>query len=120
MFESLTDAQWSLVESQFPEPEKRGRGKPHAPWRAVLNSILFILMTGAKWGSLPKMEAFASKSASHRWVLIWNKNGFLEKIIESLKGFSSLSATSLIFPPQRRTKYSLGVIEAPLEEFVSA
>jgi transposase len=103
MFESLTDAQWALLEPLFTTPAKRGRGKPHAPWRTVVNSILAVLLTGIKWAALPKSEPFASKSASHRWFVEWDKNGFLAQILGLLREASSLHST-LVFTPQRRVR----------------
>ena len=103
MYESLTDEQWELLEPLFITPAKRGRGKPHAPWRTVVNSVLKVLLTGVKWAGLPKSEQFASKSASHRWFVEWDKNGFLSQILQILREGSSLNS-ALIFTPQRRTR----------------
>lgn len=103
MFESLTDAQWALLEPLFTTPEKRGRGKPHAPWRTVLNSILFVLLRGMKWSALPKSEEYASKSASHRWFVEWDKTGFLGQILGVLCESSSLNG-ALVFTPKRRVR----------------
>ncbi len=100
-YEPLTDVQWNHLESLFPKPVKRGRGKPHTPWRAVLNSILFVLMTGAKWGALPKTPDFASKSASHRWFILWDKDGKLDQILSLLNGLAETSA-QLTFPARRQ------------------
>ncbi len=83
-YEPLNDAQWLALEHLFPEPEKRGRGKPHTPWRSVVNSVLFILTTGAKWSGLPKDAAFASKSAAHRWFVLWDKSGLLDQMLALL------------------------------------
>jgi hypothetical protein len=42
-FEGLTDLEWKLFDDVFPqEPSKRGKGMPHAPYRYVLNSLLYI------------------------------------------------------------------------------
>lgn len=42
-FEGLSDLEWKLFEDVFPpEPDKRGKGMPHAPYRHVLNSLLYI------------------------------------------------------------------------------
>lgn len=100
-FQPLTDLQWQLLEPLFPKPVKRGRGKPHTPWRAVLNSILLVLHTKTKWSALPQTADFASKSASHRWFAIWEKNGFLGQILETLKSFSDLQ-TEVAMPPRRQ------------------
>jgi hypothetical protein len=40
-FEGLNDLEWKLFEDIFPkEPEKKGRGMPHAPFRHVVNTLL--------------------------------------------------------------------------------
>ena len=96
----LTDLQWQLLEPLFPNPVKRGRGKPHTAWRMVLNSILFVLSTRSKWEALPKHPEFASKSAAHRWFKIWKANGFLDQVLSKLQEFSML-ANELEFPATR-------------------
>lgn len=108
----LTDLQWQLLERLFPQPVKRGRGKPHTPWRAVLNSVLFVLQTKTKWSSLPQTADFASKSASHRWFAIWEKSGFLAQILATLTSFSDLP-NEVTLPPrrQRHPKVQLPVLE---------
>jgi transposase len=103
-FDSLSDLQWEQFSHLFPAPQKRRRGKPHAPWRAVLNSILYVLTTKTKWGSWPKTADFASKSVAHRWYLHWDKNGLLNQILEIAKhsGYEIAS-------PQRRTHAPLDI-----------
>jgi transposase len=105
MYQPLTDTQWLTLEPLFPKPIKRGRGKPHAPWRTVLNSIFFVLHTGLKWEALPKREenpAFAPKSVAHRWFLRWEKDGFLTKILNTLEGFSALTTQVSSLPRRKR------------------
>lgn len=99
-FEPLTDLQWEKLKNLFPVPPKRGRGKPHSPWRSVVNSILFVLLERAKWGSWPQTEDFASKSAAHRWYLHWDKNEMLNQILEILRDFKPDCEVAM---PQRRT-----------------
>ncbi len=99
-FEPLTDLQWQVIEPLFPNPIKRGRGKPHTPWRTVLNSILLVLLTETKWGALPKVPEFASKSAAHRWFIIWKENGFLDQILTTLQGLSEM-VSQISFPARR-------------------
>ena len=98
-YQPLTDLQWQLLEPLFPKPVRRGRGKPHTPWRSVVNSILWVLSTGGKWDGIPKDVAFASKSASHRWYLTWVKNGFLEELLRTYKSFAEMAR--MIQPPRR-------------------
>jgi hypothetical protein len=68
-FEGLSDLEWKPGEDIFlEEPSKRGSCMPHAPYRHVLNSFLYILITGYLWCDLPRGEIWASKSSSHRWL----------------------------------------------------
>lgn len=114
-YEKLTDLQWQALESLFPKIEKRGRGKPHTPWRSVLNSILFVLRTKTKWEALPKEEGFASKSASHRWFKIWKKNGFLHQILHKLEELSLLEK-GIELPPSRNRLPKSFIPEQSMEE----
>lgn len=80
-FTPLSDLQWLLLEPHFPNPVKRGRGKPHTPWRNVVNTVLYIRLTNTKWASAPKGPEWASKSAAHRWMKEWEKSGLLNQIL---------------------------------------
>jgi hypothetical protein len=43
-FAGLSDLEWRLFEDVFPPaPQKRGRGMPHAPFRTILNTLLYVL-----------------------------------------------------------------------------
>ncbi len=99
-YQPLTDLQWQVLEALFPNPAKRGRGKPHTAWRKVLNSILYVLCTKTKWESLPKEGEFASKSAAHRWFKIWRKSGLLDQVLAKLQELSAL-VSDLKFPATR-------------------
>lgn len=101
-YEPLTDLQWQLLEPLFPNPVKRSRGKPHTPWRSVVNSIFYILFTGLKWGSLPKDPAFATKSAAHRWFVQWEKNGFLQEIVNTYQSLTQMASDIKL--PRRRNR----------------
>ncbi|MEO1560747.1 MAG: transposase, partial [Cyanobacteria bacterium J06632_19] len=60
----LSDLEWKLFEDVFPpDPEKRGKGMPHVPYRHVLNSLLYILITGCRWCDLPRGEVWAATVA---------------------------------------------------------
>ena len=67
-FEGLSDLEWKLFEAVMTEEgEKRGRGMPHAPFRCILNTLMYVLITGCRWCDVPKGENWASKSSAHRW-----------------------------------------------------
>src|SRR5499433_914338 len=54
-FEGVSDLEWRLFEDVFPPaPPKRGRGMPHAPFRKILNTLLYMLITGGRWCDVPR------------------------------------------------------------------
>ena len=60
----LTDAQWEKIRPLLPQRPSRPRGgRPPVPARKVLEGILWILRSGARWQDLP--EEFPSPSS--RW-----------------------------------------------------
>ena len=79
-FEGLSDLEWKLFEDIFPTSDKRSRGMPHAPFRYVLNSLLYILITGCRWCDLPQGKIWASKSSAHRWLKRWQEDGTFEHL----------------------------------------
>lgn len=92
-FEGMSDGAWGVFEGLLPpRPLKRGRGYPHADFRCVLNSILYVLITGCRWCDLPDNRAiFASKSSSHRWLQRWQADGTLDKIERGMVAMADLS-----------------------------
>ena len=77
-FEGMSDLEWRLFEDVFPPaPSKRGRGMPHAPFRKILNTLLYVLITGCRWCDVPRGPQWASKSATHRWLQRWHAEGTL-------------------------------------------
>ena len=76
--EGVSDGEWRLFEDVFPStPTKRGRGMPHAPFRKILNTLLYVLITGCRWCDVPRGLQWASKSATHRWLRCWQTDGTL-------------------------------------------
>jgi transposase len=70
-FVYLTDRQWSKISPLLPKLTSRGR-----PWkdnRAVLEGILWILRTGARWKDLP--ERYPSPSTCWRRLKLWEEQG---------------------------------------------
>lgn len=76
----LTDEQWALIEPLLPQPEPSPKGgRKRIDNRRVLEGILWILRTGARWQDLP--EIYPSPSTCWRrlrdweeqevWVEIW-------------------------------------------------
>ena len=73
--EELTDEQWLTVEALLPELPRRsdGRGRPWRGRREVLNGVLWILRSGARWEDLP--GCFPPYQTCHRRYQGWVENG---------------------------------------------
>lgn len=77
----LTDEQWECIEDVFPKPAVKGR--PPRDRREVVNSILWILRTGAPWRDLP--DEFGPWQTVWRLFDKWNSDGTLDKILGRLR-----------------------------------
>ena len=63
-FNGLTDAQWQVIEHFLSgEPKKRGRGYPHAPWRSICNTILWMLITCQRRSKIDPLFPFPTFEA---------------------------------------------------------
>jgi transposase len=81
--EELTDEQWSLNEPLFDKPPiVATRGRPRRAEREVMNGVLWILRSGARWCDLP--DRFPPYQTCHRRFQQWVKDGRLRKVLETL------------------------------------
>jgi transposase len=80
----LKDEQWEIVKPLLPRPTRRadGRGRPRVNDREILNGILWILRTGARWQDLP--ERYPPYQTCHRRFQEWVKSGVFEKLLRAL------------------------------------
>ena len=68
----LTDAQWEKIRPLLPKRPKRPKGgRPRKDDRKVLEGILWILRSGARWCDLP--EEFPSPSTCWRRLRDWEE-----------------------------------------------
>ena len=82
--DELTDEQWARIGPLLPEAVRRsdGKGRPRRENREVLNGILWILRSGARWKDLP--ERFPPYQTCHRRFSQWVKDGTLRQVLEAL------------------------------------
>ena len=82
--EELTDEQWALIEPLIPELPRRedGRGRPWRDTREVMNGVLWILRSGARWQDLP--GRFPPYQTCHRRFQQWVREGTLRRVLEAL------------------------------------
>jgi transposase len=80
----LIDELWSKIEDLVPSAEKaaNGAGRPAYPRRQVLDGILWVLMSGARWKDLP-LE-YPGYKTCHRLFQDWQNQGVFEEIFHIL------------------------------------
>jgi len=66
----LSDEQWKKIEPLL--PPSSGRGRPWADNRRVLEGILWVLKTGARWRDLP--PEYPSPSTCWRRLQLWEEH----------------------------------------------
>ena len=75
----LTDAQWAKIEPHLPRlPRSRRGGRPWIGNRAVIDGILWVLKTGARWCDLP--SEYPSPATCWRRLKRWDEDGTWERI----------------------------------------
>ena len=72
----LSAEQWRRIEPLL--PKLRSRGRRWSDNRAVLEGILWVLKTGARWRDLPKK--YPSASTCWRRLRLWEEQGVWLKI----------------------------------------
>ena len=97
----LTDAQWEKIRPLLPRPRSRRRGgRPRASDRKVLEGILWILRSGARWQDLP--EEFPSPATCWRRLRDWKEQGVWLKIwrafLAELNQPTETAAVERVFP----------------------
>lgn len=53
-FQEISDKQWETIQNHLPSPARTGR--PRCDDRTTINGIMFVLVTGCRWGEMPKYD----------------------------------------------------------------
>jgi hypothetical protein len=70
----INDDQWKLLEPLLPKAKRsRKGGRPAIDNRKVLEGILWVLRTGARWQDLP--DRYPSASTCWRRLRLWEEQG---------------------------------------------
>lgn len=73
----LSIAQWKILEKLLPCKAATGRPREYS-LQVVVNAILYILVEGCRWRSLPK--EYPPWQTVYSWFRLWRKDGTLEEI----------------------------------------
>lgn len=77
----LNAAEWALIVPLIP-PAKRGGRRRSVDVREVVNAIFYVLSTGCQLKALPK--DLPPKSTAHFYFMLWDWDGTLERIHDTL------------------------------------
>lgn len=80
----LQERDWSRIAPLIRESKQRGRrvGRPRHSPRSVLNGILWVLRSGARWKDLP--GEYPSYQTCHRRFQEWQSDGTFDRIAYTL------------------------------------
>ena len=70
----LCDSQWQKIEPLLPKLKHRRRGRPPKENRVVLEGILWVLKTGARWRDIPS-DIGVSGSVCWKRLRRWDQQG---------------------------------------------
>ena len=74
---------WKRIKALFPKPPaKRGRGRPPADARKVLNGIWYVLWTGCQWKAVHKNWFGVSSSVLHERFQTWQQTGLFAQVMK--------------------------------------
>lgn len=83
-FQGLNRTQWALIKHLFPKPPPSKFGRKDLSPKKVMNTILWVLITGARWIDVPSGARWAPRSTAHEWLGKWQQSGLLERILSLL------------------------------------
>src|SRR5246127_4067251 len=81
----LTEVEWRILRVLLPverKPGRRGRGRPPADNRNIINGILWRLRTGAPWRDVP--EKYGKWNSVYRRFRRWSACGVWESVAIAL------------------------------------
>jgi transposase len=79
----LKEKQWEFIQPVFNKYRVKNKlGRPPTDTRELLQGILWILKTGARWKDLPR--EYPSYQTCHRWFQKWVDIGLMDDILKAL------------------------------------
>lgn len=116
----VPEGPWEIARPLLPAVRVReqGGGKQAAPNDAVFAAVVYVLVSGCAWRSLPPCFG-VSKSTAHRWFVIWTRAGLWDRlhrtVLDALEehGLLDVSRVVLDSPHVRAKKGEVRLVRAP-------
>ena len=89
-FHGLNDMQWGMIAPLLPKA-RCGVGRPNPDLRQVLNTILYVTITGCRWCDVPEGMLWAKRSTAHEWLGRFQENGTWDKLRNGIIGLADLA-----------------------------
>jgi len=89
-FEGLTDIQWMILMPLLPELLYKF-GRPRPDRRKLLNTILYVLITGSRWCDIPTGPQWAKRSTAHEYLGKWEQEGVMYRIKQGMLEVAELN-----------------------------
>ena len=85
-YRDMTDEEWQRVAPLIPElrPRSELRGRPLTDTRNVLNGVLWVMCSSARWSAMPRR--YPPYQTCHRRFKAWHRTGALQQVLELLFG----------------------------------
>ena len=95
-YRDMTDEEWQRVAPLIPElrPRSELRGRPLTDTRNVLNGVLWVMCSSARWSAMPRR--YPPYQTCHRRFKAWHDSGVLARVMQQLFGLASEGLYSLM------------------------
>lgn len=81
----LNENQFKILEPLMEKWVNRNHyGRKVAPWKPIVNTIFWVLRTGAPWRDVPRSKEFAPPATAHAWLGRMQTVGFLDQFLAEL------------------------------------
>ena len=82
---------WKRIKKLFPpQAKQKGRGRPRADNRAVVNGIWYVLWTGCQWKAVHKDWFGVCSSVIHERFQTWQQTGIFARMMKLMVKFYNI------------------------------
>lgn len=91
--ELVPDALWRQIQTYFPLPGFRRRGRPALPPRQVVAAWVYVQEISGRWSDLPRGSGLGSPLTCQKYIRRWKKSGIWHLVERQLRLASAAVAS---------------------------